>query len=200
MRFSRSLPSSLLRTVFFLSNLPVFLFTFSALFAIPAFAEQIEGHLHRDPSGLTIHLTKDHKIYRLASLTQEVVQTIDRLITYDFIRGQGEIRNDQILLETVDFIGLRKLIGSWSLKDGSFLTFDDFLSASFTIPDFIFPDKVADLSYSIGPGETDQWHIFFTNGVWIRHGVFEIRNSILKLRLYDSHGALKKPIELTKSP
>lgn len=162
-------------------------------------AEQIEGHLHRSNNELSIHLNKDNKTYRLASLTTDVKDVVARLENYDFVRGQGEIRNDQILLETIDFIGLRQLIGGWSLDGGSFLTFKDFLNATYSVPDFIFSKEVEQYTYSLAPGESKSWRILVSNGQWVSVGYLDLKKDRLKIQFIDiKTGQLKKPIELTR--
>lgn len=163
-------------------------------------AAQIEGHLHRDSKGLSIHLTTDHKAYKLATFTTDVRDVVARLETYDFIRGQGEIRADQIVLETVDFIGLRSLLGNWSLAGGAYLTFHDFLKASYTVPDFFYPDLVESYTYSLAPGEGQPWRILVSNGTWVSVGYLEILNNKLKIQVVDlKTGHLKKAMELTRT-
>lgn len=165
-----------------------------------AFADHVEGHLHRDSSGVSIHLTTNHKSYKLTSVTTEVQEVIGRLGSFDFVRGQGQVRADQVVLETVDFIGLKNLLGAWSLAGGAFVTFKDFLNASYTIPDFFYPDRVEDYTYSLAPGESKAWRILVSNGSWVSVGYLEINKNKLKVQFVDlKTGNLKKPLEMTRA-
>lgn len=167
--------------------------------ASPAIAQQIEGHLHRTSSGLTIHLAKDHKTYKLTSLTAEVADVLARLENFDFVRGNGEIRADRIVIETIDFIGLRGLLGNWSLSGGAYMTFHDYLKASYTVPDFLYPDHVEQYTYSLAPGEGKPWRILVSNGTWVSVGYLEINKDKLKVQFVDlKTGQLKKALELTR--
>ncbi len=62
--------------------------------------------------------TNVSKMFRLTAASSETQNSLKQLKMGDFLSGSGEVRgSNDLLLYSVDFIGLKNLIGKWGIKE-----------------------------------------------------------------------------------
>lgn len=131
----------------------------------------------------------------------EVVESLKKLSSFDFFQGQGEFTKSELVLDSIDFVGLRSLIGLWSEGRQSLFDFQDFQKVVIYQPVFKLMTPRAQLHYSIAPSAGSDWKIFFTdeNSVILASLILSEARATLRFYNLDTGDVFKK-VELTKIP
>lgn len=167
-----------------------------------AFADNLSGILTLNGSNITIQDKTSQKYFPLKSLTLETQNILKKLMPGDFIAGTGSIINSEIVLDTIDFVGFKSLIGEWQSNNFR-LRFIDFSIAQGSLPFEIFNQLQSDLKYSITPSEntvaTGTWKIFLSSQNKVQIASLEFSDQILTLKFFNpDNGQLIKVLIFTR--
>lgn len=186
--------ASMSKAQWFISILCIFLATVK----VQASSTVIEGFLSKDASGYVLLESETQKSFRLRAANSETQKNLDKLNNFDFISGLGEfISEDIVLLDSVELVGLRKLLGLWRATDG-LINFLDYSSLS------IFIEQQSDITrynfnYAVTPSTGEQWKIFLTDSKSVILGSLSFKRSKLHLEMYDPKtGNIAAKFTLTK--
>ena len=131
-------------------------------------AENFEGFVSRDSRGLTFITSEPTKTYQLKAASRIVGKQLSKLSNLDAVRGSGKLVNgDTLMLETIDFVGLHRILGAWSSPKYLF-NFKTFAEVTL-IPTYpralpvTNPFGSGELKYTITPADGDLWKVFFSN-------------------------------------
>lgn len=150
--------------------------TFFAQFAVAS--QAYSGFINKINSNYYFNAANSTDSYQIVPLTQEVYKSLSRLSTGDAITGNGvlDLVHHSIALETVDFVGLRRLLGPWITEDGV-MTFRDFYNMTYRA----LNGRVTEFHYSISPSEGNEWMLFLSDST----------HTILATLEFDSEFGLK---------
>ena len=130
----------------------------------------------------------------------DVIESLKKLSNYDSFQGQGEVNNNgELMLDSIDFVGLRSLIGLWSAEQRSIFEFQDFQKVLVYNPVFSVMTPRTQLQYSVAPSAGNEWRIFFTNENSVVLASLSLQEQRALLRFYNMDtGEVLKHLELTK--
>ena len=170
------------------------------LSSVSGFAETIHGTISIDQGIYYITPLKSTKRFMLKSTSIDAAEQIKRLKNKDFLVGNGDIKDTYIVLLSVDFVGLRELIGVWMDElETSLFNFHDFSNVSLYYPGGTKLVLIDRLQYSIAPGSNDEWKVFFTDANHVRLATLSLEKNQASLQFYDTQsGEISKTVELER--
>lgn len=162
-----------------------------------SFAEQISGYVTTCAGNLVLVSEDQQTKTPIRAFNTQSATDLARLSFGDFLTATGEYSDSTFVVTNVDFVGLKQLIGVW-LAGSNVVNFSSFTNV--TARTLISKRKNAvDLTYSLSPGETDSWRIFFSDNDNILLGTLTLKKNTAALQFIDSDtGELSKVIELKK--
>ena len=171
---------------------------FIILGGVSVLAENINGTLALENGRVVLVDDNTQKIYPIKSMTLETQSILEKLNTGDFITGSGSTINNEIVLDTIDFVGFKKLIGYWESGRNS-LYFQSFSKVFATLPYEIIAQDTGTLSYSIAPGENNSWKIFFATLSKVVMANLEFGESSITLKFFNQTESLINTMVFTKN-
>lgn len=134
------------------------------------------------------------KSYKLRISTDIAKQAVAKLKNFDGISGVAVLYDEEtLLLESVEFVGLRRLLGKWKSPTEVFQFVDYNRLQVKTGP------KKVEMTYALSPGFGNSWRLFFTDENSVTLGSLEIQNENAEIQLYDSeNGSILKTVPLTR--
>lgn len=149
--------------------------------------------------------TSSGHIYKLSPDGGEVVETLSKLENGDLISGFGQIDNSSkvAFLQSLSFIGLKRLLGFWWTNMGfvEVRTFSEmnFYTQSNSSSTFSEPTTKKSYQYSVSPSSTNSWVIFLSDDKAVYYTSMEFQGSHAKMKMYNPEtGVLMKTIEFTR--
>lgn len=129
------------------------------------------------------------------------VEALKKLKNMDYFQGQGEFVNNELLLESVDFVGLRRLLGLWTADENSVLDFQDYSRVMIYRSFLNLMAPRALLQYSIAPSAGADWRIFFTDENSVVLAALDLKDQKATLKFFDlGSGHVVKTVEMTRIP
>lgn len=159
----------------------------------------ITGIVQSTPTGYYLVNSDNTAMHSLHPGNQQVIETLKRLKSSDFISGSGDFINGRYVLENLDFVGLSELIGTWISDNGNWLKVNSFSKLSlYTLIDTRVALKT-NLNYSIAPDSGNAWKVFLSDEkeVILATLILDQKQAVLKIYSSDS-GEVVKEIELHK--
>jgi len=145
-------------------------------------------------------------LYRINPATTNVQASLDRLGSGDFIAGNGSLDtiNRKLTVASVDYVGLRKLLGPWTGPEGTML-FKDFTTMRFT-PRFRDIDMDSNLStyqkefrYSITPSDGNEWGVFLSDEKSTTFATVEFTKNKVIMKIFESEsGKIVRTLKLER--
>lgn len=179
----------------------LFLIVFALTAGIRTEAASISGFILTDRDQF-FFVPSDRNIkYQIKALTQGAIEGLKKLQSTDFVQGQGEFRDRELLLESIDFVGLRRLLGVWTAGAQSIFDFQDYSRVVVYKSFFNVMAQKARLQYTVAPSYGDDWRVFFTdeNSVVLATLAFTGQHAVLQFIDVET-GDYTKTIELTRDP
>jgi hypothetical protein len=171
--------------------------------------EDIDGFVGRSAQGEYFFIASNFiKFYPLKSANAEVDSQLKRLGHMDAIHGTGSYTSKnadgsggEVVLETIDFVGLNRLLGAWTSETYLF-NFKNFAEVSlYPAVGRLRPVGAGNMKYAIAPGDGTAWRIFFSNANQVVLASLNLmaQKQQAILTFYDVNtGAEKSSILLTK--
>lgn len=185
-----------------------YLFCLLGLFiSANAFGAAFEGRVVMKDSQAYLALTSaSADLWRIEGLSDQVTSQIKGLQDGDLLSATGELTklNQTAYVETVDFVGLKRILGHWESEDGFQIFFKDFRTAVVEqkqpLPWNPEEEKTLDLVYAILPLKEENWSLFLSNRKTVRVGTLSIQNRVLSIQLVDQRtGKVTEDISLFPS-
>ncbi len=169
--------------------------------------DSVEGFVSRDSRGLTFITSNPSQSFQLKAATPTVTQQLRKLGNLDAIRGTGKvIAGKTLILETIDFVGLHRILGSWTSPKYLF-NFKTFAEVTL-YPTYPRLTRAAtqtspgegEMKYTITPADGDTWKVFFSNPNQVILASLKMTSSQqATMTFYDEEtGSEKSSILLTK--
>lgn len=189
----------------FLYFVPIFVFSFAAHAGRP-----ISGLVERNASGYNLISDKDKECpsYFIETKSEDAAQAVNKLSHGDYITATGlfDSGSCNVLIESIEYVGLKKLLGYWYTSDG-IITVRDFNSLSFyPINRRTFDRGViyrtanpVEYRYSVTPSEGREWVLFLSDKKSTTFATLEFNRGSATLKMYDSDtGKVTKTLYLSK--
>lgn len=138
--------------------------------------------------------------YSLSGSTTEINNQIAKLNDNDFISGVGEPKTNNLILQSIDFIGLNQFLGFWISPMG-ILQVKDFSRLNIYVPNRPIPIGApkTSLNYSITPGQGNSWVLFLSDESQIYYSNLFMSDSKALIRFYNTQtGAFIKEVTMSK--
>jgi hypothetical protein len=166
--------------------IPLWLGLFSPLFVK---ADSIRGVLIRkSPDSVFIRLVDSNESLTLKPVYQAVLTQLNKLKSGDVLKGSGHFRDSDsgervVMLESIDFVGVRDLLGTWMAPNSALVDFIDFDRIRVKLPAFV-GIKPYQLTYSLAPSSNESdWMIFLRDSESVVLGSLKLtgRRAIIDL-------------------
>lgn len=184
-------------------------FVFSLVFASTAIsAPPISGTIERDTTGIYLRVNDKCPRYLISSKSEDASQSIRKLSNGDTITATGllDLETCTAVVETIDYVGLKKMLGYWYSEQG-IMTVRDYTSLSFypinirglqQSSDFRTADPI-NYRYSVTPSEGREWVVFLSDDTSTTFATIQFKNDNATMKIYDSeNGNVKKTLRLSK--
>lgn len=173
-------------------------------------AQPISGTVERTTNGTVFLLTNSQVCYRYSviALTEDAAVSVGKLSTGDTITSSGNLNNSNCTasIESIDYVGLRKMLGYWYSDDG-IITVKNFTSLSF-YPlnlkgfqnglNFSAVDPI-DYRYSVTPTGGKEWVMFLSDSTSTTFATIQFNKLTAVMKIYDSEsGEVTKTLRLAK--
>lgn len=172
-----------------------------------AFANAFEGHVViRDAQTFLVLPNEPAQQWKIEGLSDQVNSQLRTLRDGDLLSATGELTpaTHTAYVETVDFVGLKRILGRWESTDGVRIHFKDFRTAIVEtkkpLPSNPAEDRTLDLVYAILPLKESNWSFFMSNRKTVRVGTLSIQAKTLDIQLVDQRtGLVTEDISLSPS-
>ena len=134
------------------------------------------------------------KSYKLRIVTESAKNAVLKLKNFDGISGVAvKYDEETLLLESVEFVGLRRLLGKWK-TNLELYQFVDYNRVQVT-----GSKDTVEMTYALSPSQNDNWRLFFTDSNSVTLGSLAIKNETATIETYDEDtGAVLKTLPLTR--
>lgn len=170
---------------------------------------QVSGFIHRFGGEVLMTLNSTTgAYYRLQSQDSDSLKTLAKLNPGDFVMMTGKISYAQGMVDvnTIDFVGLRQIIGFWSTRSrGRVMNFRSYSDLS--IHDMILQTNDDDgpkssrkqMKYTVVPAEGKDWVMFLSDERETQMGYLNLSASEATIRLvHSSTGETTNVLQLQK--
>lgn len=170
----------------------------------------VVGIVERGPNGVFLFSKDDVRCEKLliSAKSNEANDILRKLTSGDAITASGLIDSEActVVIENIDYVGLKRLIGYWHTNDG-LISVSDFDSLNFypirskdlkngLLEKFIEPIKYR---YSLTPSEGAEWVLFLSDTTSTTFATIRFGKSTATMNIYDSDtGNIKKVLRMTK--
>ena len=158
--------------------IPVFIIIiFSTLTSTYLLAATVLGEVKITEDGTCINIAGHPKPYKVISNSAEVSNALSKLRNGDFISGQGRhhLGSQSIVLNSIDYVGLKKILGHWVSKDQITYYFKDYENLHLSAPILNAPNK---WTYRISPGLNDNWSVIFLDENSVKIGELDFKTPV----------------------
>jgi hypothetical protein len=135
-----------------------------ALFVLPlsAVAQQtINGYITKEKGAVLFHSVESPNPVPMSAGSTYASEVLNKLESFDAVRGTAEVTPQGVTLQSIDFVGLKRLLGRWHHpKTG--MTFRNFTDVSISAHGKEFYVQ-GNFKYAITPGNGDNWNVFLTD-------------------------------------
>lgn len=183
----------------------------SSVASVSAAALSFSGELtlFQESLHLTISNSKCPR-YQLVPKNSIVTQHMRKLASGDFVEASGRLDDGECkaFVESIEYVGLRKLLGYWYSETDGIITFRNYSSLSF------YPmNKVSGVKdessirtgdpityrYSVTPSDGKEWVVFLSNAEGTRFATLMFSSKFVTMKIYDSEtGAINQTLRLSK--
>jgi hypothetical protein len=179
--------------------------TSSGLFSV-AHAESIGGSIHRFGGQFLVSLSNENgRLFRISSPRSDTTEAIKKLEQGDYIMASAFVDRDagSISVDSIDFVGLRRIIGMWNTSDAKgMMTFRNYwdLNVDALVLQESGP-RVArrNFKYTVTPSEAGNWVMFLSDDKETQMALLEVSKSTATIRLLNSqNGSVQQVIQLQK--
>ena len=182
-----------------------FLFVLTIVSSTAALAgSPVSGTISR--AGQSLFLISDDPCsrYELTTSNEAAMDSLLKLSEGDTITATGtkDPSTCKIAVETIDYVGLKRLLGVWYSKD-AFVTILDFSVMSFyppSITDFTSGVNVGvepvNYKYSVIPSEGKEWVLFLSDRRTTTFATLQFSKGPAIMKIYSESGAVSKTMVL----
>lgn len=177
-------------------------FSFQFVLGVQAFS----GYMTKKGSDYYFTPKSSELFYKISALTWDVQDSLDRLESGDFIAGNGtmDTTNKKLSVESVDYVGLRKLLGPWVGTEGT-IVFKDFSNMGFTprFRDIKLDSRLTnyqkEFRYSVTPSDGNEWGLFLSDDKSTTFATVEFAKNKVIMKIFESEsGKIVRTLKLER--
>ncbi|WP_413613398.1 hypothetical protein [Bdellovibrio sp. HCB-110] len=179
-----------------------------AVSSVALSVQPISGTIERDSTGVYLRSGDRCPRYVVNTKSEDASLSIRKLSSGDTVTASGllDVETCTVVIESVDYVGLRKMLGYWYSQDG-IITVRDFDSLSFypiNLKDFQngADYRTADpinYRYSVTPSEGKEWVVFLSDTTSTTFATIQFNKGNATMKIYDSEtGDVKKVLRMSK--
>lgn len=174
----------------------IYLFAASLIFALGAQALSINGYVVVSSGQHLLIDRETSRTFRIQPSNPDVQKSLSQLATFDGLRGQvSNISSDTLILEAIDFVSLRRLLGSWR-TDKTSVRFVNYSRVRFDMD-----GNAREFTYALSPGQYNGWRIYLTDQSSVVLGTVNVDGVNAILEFYDPRtGQTAQHLQLSKVP
>lgn len=171
-----------------------------SFFTLSVKAVNMEGIIKKDPKKGTCLIWKGQTI-PIKSDNTLIQEMITKLETGDYIDASGQKWAHSIVIESIRYVGLSRILGQWisqSLEVYNFQSFTELYLTPSSITLNVQPRQK--FTYTILPGREDKWSAVFLNDqqAQVGHLVFNANGSVKIEVLNPETGRVQRVIVLVR--
>lgn len=146
--------------------------------------------------------------YMIETKSEETAKNLSKLSTGDSITASGFLDNESCnaVIQSVDYVGLKKLIGSWYSSEGLIVVHSHNTLTFYTAHGDTFPAQptlssiiTTEYRYSLTPSDGQDWVLFLSDNSKTIFATIRLIKGIAILKFYDSEtGQATKTLTLSK--
>lgn len=166
------------------------------------------GELIHFQGAVYLNLADKCTRYQMIPKNNDASVHMRKLASGDFVEASGRLDHDacKAYVESIEYVGLRRLLGYWYSKSG-IITVRDYSSLSFyPLNDTDLNDETANRTgdpisyrYSVTPSGGKEWVVFLSNSVGTSFATIMFTGKIVTMKIYDSEtGDLNQTLRLSK--
>lgn len=168
------------------------------------------GVVSRDGSGLFLEIEQNPKCakFEIKTKSAEATESVRKLSNGDYLTATGllDLQLCKVVIESIDYVGLKKLLGYWYSADG-IISVRDFNSLSFYPIDGMVIQEGAlfktvepiDYRYSVTPSDGKEWVLFLSDKKSTTFATIQFLRETAIIKLYDSdNGDITKTFYFSK--
>lgn len=150
--------------------------------------QKFSGFLVRQGSVSILHEENTGKKLRVVATSLESQKALSLLKKDDYIVGYGSLRGpSELSLDTVDYVGLRQLLGFWIEPGQTIFNFENFKQVSVVnLSQDLERLFKKNYDYIIAPGDENSWKIFLSDEKSVKLARLILARDLMSLELYDS--------------
>lgn len=177
-------------------------FSFQFVLGVQAFS----GYLTKRGGDYYFTPKSSELYYKIVPLAFSVQDSLNRLENGDFISGNGSLDtiNKKLSIESVDYVGLRKLLGPWVGTEGT-MVFKDFSTMRFTPRfreikmDSRLTNYQKEFRYSISPSDGNEWALFLSDDKSTTFATVEFTKNKVIMKIFESEsGKIVRTLKLER--
>ena len=175
----------------------IYLFAASLIFALSAQALSINGYVIVSGSEHLLIDRETSRTFKIRPSNPDVQKSLSQLATFDCLRGQvSTISSDTLILEVIDFVSLRRLIGDWQADSTTNVRFVNYSRVTFDMD-----GNAREFTYALSPGQYNGWRIYLTDQSSVVLGTVNVDGANAVLEFYDPRtGQTAQHLQLSKVP
>lgn len=150
--------------------------------------QKFSGFLVRQGNISILHEERSGRKMKVVATTLESQKALALLKKDDYIVGYGSVMSpSEIGLETIDYVGLRQLLGFWIEPGQSIFNFESFKHVSVVnLSSNLERLLKKNYDYVIAPGDENSWKIFLSDENSVKLARLILAKDVMSLELYDS--------------
>ncbi|MCB0385884.1 MAG: hypothetical protein KDD43_10870 [Bdellovibrionales bacterium] len=162
----------------------------------------VEGSVRRQDNVLIIQLASTGKEYQVFTRNPHVMDDLSKLETGDYVSGKGWIYavNGTLEMTTVEFVGLKKLLGIWRTSTWEVFDFKNFSRLDLYEPSTtkaLNVIQLRSLRYTVAPDGGSAWSILIVDSNSVDVGSLSVSPESIQIDLFDPQtGDVAKTIQL----
>lgn len=171
-------------------------------------AQPVMGTVVREFPGFRLIGDQSCRRYIIETKTPEAANNLAKLSSGDNITATGFLDKGKCtaVIESIDYVGLKKLLGHWYSSEG-IMSVRDFNSIRFypiKLNDFKNNDNYKsaapiDYRYSVTPTEGKEWILFLSDKRGTSFSTIQFNKETVTVKIYDSEtGQITKTLRLAK--
>jgi hypothetical protein len=148
-------------------------------------ADIVSGTIHYRNRQVMINLEGRFFYVRFDNL--DIAKDVQRLQPGDYLSGEGRLIESRrtLMLEAINYVGLKKLIGAWQDSDSNIVYFHDYRNVEFRSQN----KSTVRAKYTLLPYLDNEWLLFLKTPKGLLSGslfFFKEDGSIARVDVYDS--------------
>ncbi len=162
--------------------------------AYSASSVSISGRIFKIEMGYGFLDAQTGNQFKLVAGTDSAKRSLEKLNDGDVIKGSAQLIQDTYVVQSVDFVGLQRILGLWKTKS-TVINFVDFSQVQFHVP-----GSLSSYHYAISPTNSlDQWQVYFSDSSSVVLGSLSVNDQSAVIQLFDTEtGNVTSSYELKK--